>query len=152
MCPRSISSCNFVISRQTAALRSPIVACRSSRELNNLWGDSKKTSVAFKPANDWNNRRLGPPEAGGKAWNKKVCRGNPDKMRAAMIAEGPGIYSTLIPRSMTLGISCCPGSDKPGVPASETNAIDFPSVSHPTTRGIICDSRRRSRQSMRVEI
>ena len=46
-----------------------------------------------------------------------------------MAADAPGSGMTCKPASNTASTICAPGSDIPGVPASETNAMRAPSLS-----------------------
>ena len=65
--------------------------------------------------------------------------GSPDAASAATKADGPGIGTTRIPRSIASRTSRNPGSDTSGVPASDTIAISEPASSLATS------SRARSR-------
>ena len=56
----------------------------------------------------------------------KRSQGRPDDTRAGMHAVGPGRVSTTIPSSAQARASRKPGSEMPGVPASETSATLSP--------------------------
>ena len=51
---------------------------------------------------------------------------SPEQESAVMAAQGPGMAVTLISFSMQAWTSFVPGSEIPGVPASEMRAITFP--------------------------
>ena len=55
--------------------------------------------------------------------------GSPEADRAAMTALGPGIGLTRMPASRADRTRCWPGSEMPGVPASDTSATDSPACS-----------------------
>ena len=59
--------------------------------------------------------------------NMKGCGLNPDIKTAGNTAEGPGKTSVSIPSSMACFSNIHPGSETPGVPASEITAIFSPS-------------------------
>ncbi len=48
--------------------------------------------------------------------------GRPEMARAVVTADGPGMGTTSKPLSMVALINSYPGSDMPGIPASETSA------------------------------
>ena len=51
----------------------------------------------------------------------------PEHIKEFIIAHAPGIGTIFIPSSMHFFITSSPGSQIPGVPASDTNAIFCPS-------------------------
>lgn len=73
-------------------------------------------------------RRLAMADAlrGRKPSKKKCSIGRPEATRAQVTAEGPGMTSTLRPRSRAASTSLWPGSDTPGMPASDTKATRPP--------------------------
>ena len=63
---------------------------------------------------------------GRKPSKKKCSMGSPEATSAQVTAEGPGMTSTASPASRTASTRRWPGSDTPGIPASETNATFSP--------------------------
>ena len=59
-------------------------------------------------------------------WNTNLSVGNPDTTKAAILADGPGNTITWIFHSIARFIKSAPGSEIPGIPASDTSAMFVP--------------------------
>ena len=103
-------------------------ASRSGSSHSHIWlsvlamrcGDSYKTTVRFSCANAC--MRVWRPFLWGKNPSKtNLSQGNPDATNAGTKAVGPGKHSTSIPACTQARTNKNPGSEMPGVPASETN-------------------------------
>jgi len=66
--------------------------------------------------------------------------GNPEITSPEMPAEGPGSVLTAIPSLRALLTTLKPGSDIPGVPASDINATSLPFLSKLIILGILSSS------------
>src|SRR3990167_5464949 len=69
------------------------------------------------------NRRRLPSFLGKYPTKRNLSQGRPERVKAAIAADGPGIDSSLIPARTASRTRWNPGSDINGVPASETKAI-----------------------------
>ncbi len=120
--PRKISSYTLVISRQTAIRRSPSTCIISLSARISLCGASYITNVAGWV--DISTRRfcLSACFRGKKPINKKLSVGRPLAATALVTADAPGIGTTRKPFSVAATTSSYPGSEIPGIPASETTA------------------------------
>ena len=70
--------------------------------------------------------RMAPALRGRKPSKKKCSMGRPEATSAQMAADGPGMTSTRSPLSSAASTSLWPGSETPGMPASETKATRSP--------------------------
>ena len=124
--PLTNCSWTFVSSRPTTTKQSPRDWRRSWSVCRIRCGASKNTTV--RPADRTSDSHFSRSDdlIGGNPRNVNVSVGRPDPARAASAALGPGMGSTRMPASMALRISCRPGSEIVGVPASETRAIESP--------------------------
>ena len=124
--PRCVVSCNLDISRDTEAWRSDPHASEScSSVFTSLNGDSYIIKVRSPLARS--EMRLDLPFFGGRnPSNTKRSQGSPELTNAGTNAVAPGRVITLIPRRRHSRDSMNPGSEIPGVPASETNAMSCP--------------------------
>ncbi len=89
-------------------------------------GASKKTSVRTSPASSATRARRSPSRAGRNPSKENLSVGRPAMLSAAVIAEGPGTATTLMPSCVTRRTSSNPGSESSGVPASLTSAMRVP--------------------------
>ena len=89
--PRTISSCAFVSSRQTATWRSGSTEASSSSVAGTRRGDSNATSV---PPGSSSTLRSSPFLRGRNPPNRQESAGRPDATSAVIAADGPGSTST----------------------------------------------------------
>src|SRR5581483_7418164 len=89
-------------------------------------GDSKSTIVRGSPARARSRSRRSPDRRGRNPSKTKRSVGSPEATSAAIAAEGPGTTRTSIPASTHARTSRYPGSESPGIPASEITATSSP--------------------------
>ena len=80
-------------------------------------------------------RTRSPALRGRKPSKKKWSQGIPDATSAVTQATGPGTTSTDTPASRAASTSTCPGSDTPGMPASDAKASVSPASMRSTKEG-----------------
>ena len=90
---------------------------------------------------DSSSRRFMRPFFWGKKPSKQnLSHGKPLCTTAGMRAVAPGSVTTSIPSSTQRRTSKKPGSEMPGVPASDTNATSLPAAIDSTTRPTVACS------------
>ena len=95
--------------------------------LSSLWGASYIINVLKSYFNSSNFFTFSDFFADKNPINSNSLVEKPEHIIAFIAAQAPGIGITLIFLSIAFFITSSPGSDIPGVPASDTNAIFFPS-------------------------
>ena len=88
-------------------------------------------------ASRWRRSR---PERGRNPSKQKRSVASPLVTRAASTADGPGTTETVSPAAATAATNRAPGSDTPGIPASETSTTVAPPATAPTTSSMRCSS------------
>ena len=113
--------------------QSPTAAFRSDSVRSMRWGASKNTMVP----RIWRRRSNQPfrsfDRVGGNPRNVKESNCIPEAVKAAMMAQGPGRGSTRMPAATAAAMSCAPGSEIVGVPASDTRATLSPAKRRATS-------------------
>lgn len=131
--PTRNSSCIFVSSRATPTFVMP-AAASSSSSFKMRCGDSYRTTGTRLAAMNFSEVCL-PFLCGKNPKNKNSSDDSPAIDIAAASAEAPGIASIFASgaNSRTRATSRAPGSEMPGVPASETNTIFSPASNRSIT-------------------
>ncbi len=132
-------SWSFDISRETdAGLSAPQASASCMSVFTSRRGDSYIIKVHDRAASI--SMRLARPFFGGRNPSKKNrSHGRPESTRAGTKAVAPGRVMTSIPRRRHSRDSMNPGSDMPGVPASDTSALTSPaSIRHSSGSRLRC--------------
>ncbi len=105
-----------------------IIACEDTRVTKKLLNylSVNKPLQSYHEHNEAKKSFLFFSVLGANPINVKLEVGSPDMLKEEVAAQGPGIVSISISFSQASFMSLYPGSEIPGVPASETSAIFFP--------------------------
>ena len=110
------------------------------------WGDSRITMVRSSTASSASRSARALPLRGRKPSMHQRAVGRPLAATAATGADGPGTTSIRWPASTTRRTTLSPGSEIPGMPASETRATVPPSsrrrITSVAALSSVCSSRR----------
>ena len=133
--PRSVSSWSFVSSRATLARRGPRISAASASDAIRRCGASNQTSVSSRCRNPSSARRRSPARDGRNPAKKWGTAGRPETASAAAGADGPGTTSTRKPAAAAASTRRSPGSERDGIPASDTRATVSPRESRSRSSG-----------------